>query len=376
MEGSVFDDRYLLKEFKGSGSFGEVWLAYDQQTEVEVAVKIYVAMDSHGLSEFKKEFQVSFNLNHTNLLHANFLEVSKEEQRAYLVMPYCPLGSTSKLIGKMTEEQLWEFIRDVSSGLAYLHSQNPPVIHQDIKPDNILIARNGEYVVTDFGISRQARNTLRKSTTHLNSAGAVAYMGPERFGKQYQSVKASDIWSLGVTIYELAVGELPFCGMGGSMQKQGADIPDLPEEFSEELNLLMQSCLAKETWDRPTAEQIAEYTSKCIKEGRVRPSWLRVQEQPQVYTIRYYDGDRLLHSVELPSGELIPEYLPPIIGFVAWEGEQTQRMPEYDLVFKAKVKVGEGPNVSPSKNTTSTSWFSWVVIAVAGFVIGAALSFL
>ena len=106
-EGSVFDGRYLLKEFKGSGSFGEVWLALDQQTEVEVAVKIYVAMDSHGLSEFKKEFQVSFNLNHTNLLHANFLEVCKEDQRAYLVMPYCPKGSTSKMMGKMTEEQLW-----------------------------------------------------------------------------------------------------------------------------------------------------------------------------------------------------------------------------------------------------------------------------
>jgi len=374
MEGSVFDDRYLLKEFKGSGSFGEVWLAYDQQTEVEVAVKIYVAMDSHGLSEFKKEFQVSFNLNHTNLLHANFLEVSKEEQRAYLVMPYCPLGSTSKLIGKMSEEQLWEFIRDVSSGLAYLHSQNPPVIHQDIKPDNILIARNGEFVVTDFGISRQARNTLRKSKTHLNSAGAVAYMGPERFSKQYQSVKASDIWSLGVTIYELAVGELPFCGMGGSMQKQGADIPDLPEEFSEELNLLMQSCLAKETWDRPTAEQIAEYTGKCLKEGRVRPPWLRVQEVSQVYTVRYYNGDKLLHSVELACGELIPEYLPPISGFLAWEGEQTQKMPDHDLIYKARVEVP--PTVIPFQETTSTSWLSWVVIAVAGLVIGAVLSLL
>lgn len=272
-EGIIFDSRYLLKSFIGSGSYGEVWLAFDQQTEVEVAVKIYIEMDSQGLSDFKKEFQVSFNLNHTNLLHANFLEVSKDDKRAYLVMPFCPKGSMSKYIGDIQESMLWEFIHDVASGLAYLHGQTPPIIHQDIKPDNILIARNGEFVITDFGISQQARSTLRRSSKHLSSAGSVAYMGPERFSKQYNSVKASDIWSLGVTIYELASGELPFCGMGGSMQKQGADIPDVPETFSNELNMVMQSCLAKDTWDRPTAAQLAEYTAKKIKNENPEITW-------------------------------------------------------------------------------------------------------
>lgn len=361
-EGSVFDDRYLLKEFKGSGSFGEVWLALDQQTDMEVAVKIYVAMDSHGLSEFKKEFQVSFNLNHTNLLHANYLEVTKEDQRAYLVMPYCPQGSTSKLMGKMSEEQLWNFIGDVSSGLAYLHAQNPPIIHQDIKPDNILIARNGEYVITDFGISSQARNTLRKSSMHLSSAGAVAYMGPERFSKQYLSVKASDIWSLGVTIYELAAGDLPFCGMGGSMQKQGADIPDLPAEFSAELNMIMQSCLAKETWDRPTAEQLADYANQKRKGSTPHPLWTlpedyskSIQEEPA----KIDEDNEIQKTIVLSNNK-------SNVG--ANEGNASYNS---HVLENNNIKSGY-----TSVKSTSSSWLSWMFIVLSGLTAGAVLSIL
>ena len=278
-EGYSIDGRYCLKKYIGSGSFGEVWVATDTQTDLEVAVKIYISMDAQGLSDFKKEFQLSFNFNHTNLLHANYLGVNSDDNRPYLVMPYCPDGSSTKLCGVIDEAKLWVFIRDVASGLAYLHSQQPPVIHQDIKPDNILILKSGEFVITDFGISKQLRSSLRKSATNLNSAGAVSYMGPERFSKQYQAVKASDVWSLGVAIYELATGDLPFCGMGGSMQKRGADIPELPASFSEDINEVMTACLAAETWDRPTAAQIAEFADRYIKGEKKRPLWLKNSKQ-------------------------------------------------------------------------------------------------
>ena len=70
-------------------------------------------------------------------------------------MPYCSNGSSATLIGKMSEKQIWHFIRDVSCGLMFLHSQNPPIIHQDIKPDNILIGDDGKFIISDFGISRK-----------------------------------------------------------------------------------------------------------------------------------------------------------------------------------------------------------------------------
>ncbi len=291
--GLLFDERYLFEKFLGSGSFGEVWLAKDKATDLDVAIKIYISMDSAGLSEFRKEFQLSFELNHTNLLHANYLGVSIEDNRPYLVMPFCPKGSVSKFAGKMNEAEMWRFIRDVAAGLAFLHDQTPPIIHQDIKPDNILILKNGNYVISDFGISKQLKSSMRKSA-HLNSAGAVAYMGPERFSKQYHAVKASDIWSFGVTIYELIMEDLPFCGMGGSMQKQGADIPDLPEEFSKEMHILYTSCLAKETWDRPSAAQICEYAEACMQGKKPVITW-NYQAEESV--------DNIQHTVVEKSNE-------------------------------------------------------------------------
>ncbi len=255
-EGQLVDGRYSLQRFIGSGSFGEVWVAKDTQTDMEIAIKIYISMDKHGLEEFKKEFQVSFDLNQTNLLHSNYLGVDATDSRAYLIMPFCPEGSVSSKIGQMTETELWKFIYDVASGLAYLHSHN--IIHQDIKPDNILISRTGDYLITDFGISRQVRQTLRRSARNASVSGAPAYMGPERYSSNPLPIKASDIWSLGATIYELATGDLPFCGMGGVMQKNGADMTELPEQFSEEFASVVYRCLALETWDRPAAKDLVE----------------------------------------------------------------------------------------------------------------------
>lgn len=280
-KGYLLDNRYQLERFIGSGTFGEVWVAKDTATDLEIAIKVYVSMDEKGLEEFKKEFQISFELNHTNLLHANYLGVNPEDKRPFLVMPFCPDGSVSNSGGNISERDLWRFIRDVAAGLAYLHAQNPPIIHQDIKPDNILILKNGDFVITDFGISKQLRSTLRKSANTLNSAGAISYMGPERFSKQYHAVKASDIWSLGVSIFELATGELPFCGMGGSLLKQGADMPELPTEFTPTLNMVCQDCMTKEPWNRPTAAQLADFADKVLAGAEPKAAWRKGKEEPK-----------------------------------------------------------------------------------------------
>ena len=98
-------------------------------------------------------------------------------------------------------------------------------------------------------------------------------MGPERFSKQYQAVKASDIWSLGASIFELATEELPFCGLGGSLLKQGADMPELPETYSRTLNMICQACMVKETWNRPTAQQLADFAIKYIEGETPKITW-------------------------------------------------------------------------------------------------------
>ncbi len=269
--GSVIDDRYILKDYKGRGSFGEVWLAYDNELEIDVAIKLYISLDQKGQDEFKSEYKVAFGLNHQNLLTAQHYSVWNH--RPYLIMKYCSRGSANDLTGNIANEKdIWRFIHDVAAGLKFLHGLETPIVHQDIKPENILIDDQGTYLITDFGISRKMRSTLRKQSKRAAESGAIAYMGPERFLKDPIAVKASDIWSLGVSIYEMATGELPFCGQGGGMLNAGAEIPDLDtSKWSKNLNEVMRACLAKDTWNRPTAEKLEDY-SKLVLDGNT-PDW-------------------------------------------------------------------------------------------------------
>ena len=236
--GTKVNDRYTLKEFKGSGSFGEVWLAHDEVLDSDVAIKIYISLDPRGVEEFKSEYITTQGISHPNLLTTTYFDVW--EQRPYLVMKYCSKGSSTTQAGKMDEYDMWQFIHDVAAGLKHLHNLPEPIIHQDIKPDNILVDDNNRFLITDFGISKKIRSTMRKQSKRAVGAGATAYMGPERFEADSSPVKASDIWSLGVSIYELATGELPFSGLGGGMQKNGAEMPSLDNKWSKDLNMVMQ----------------------------------------------------------------------------------------------------------------------------------------
>ncbi len=223
----IINDRYLLVRSIGRGSFGEVWLATDQKLGLNVAIKIYISLDTRGLDEFKNEFKSVYNLHHPNLLRSDYFD--NVRGRPYLVMPYCPSSVWDK-VGKMSEPDIWKFIQNVSNVLAYLHDND--IIHRDIKPDNILIDEQGNYVITDFGLSTKMRSTLRKASARQNKttdqSGTIGYMAPEMFSAKPNAVKATDIWALGATIYEVTTGEMPFCGQGGVMELHGAELPELP----------------------------------------------------------------------------------------------------------------------------------------------------
>lgn len=260
-------NKYRLERKLGSGSFGEVWEAEDIVLELKVAIKFYVALDDEGQKEFQTEYRNTYGLNHSNLLTAKSYDFF--ENRPYLVMDLCPDGSTAKLCGKITDkDEIWRFIRDVASGLAYLHAKD--IVHQDIKPANVLKNASGDYVIADFGISKNLRATMRKqSKKQVNEStdGALSYMAPERFSSNPTSIKASDIWSLGASIYELITGILPFSGMGGILQQNGAEIPRLPKEFAE-FDDVLRLCMAKNPWDRISASKLCALAEKAL-EGEV-----------------------------------------------------------------------------------------------------------
>lgn len=258
-ENLLFAERYRLISLLGRGGFSEVWLANDQWTGLNVAVKIYSpnqGMDADGLRDFSKELANVYTLNHSNLLKPQ--HVDSWQGMPYLIMAFCENGSCYKYVGQLKEADAWKFIADVASGLAYLHSRD--IIHQDIKPDNILIDGNGNYLITDFGISVQARSTLRKSMSNASSGGGTtAYMAPERFSKDPKPIKASDIWSLGATVYELITGRLPFGEVGGGLQLGGASIPTIDSPISATLRKTITRMLSEEPTQRPSASVLADW---------------------------------------------------------------------------------------------------------------------
>jgi len=270
-EDILFDNRYRLIKMLGCGGFSEVWLVEDTKVgNKKMALKVYApgrGLDDDGVQLFSSEFELVFDLNHTHLLRPAHFDVC--ERSPYLLMPFSEQGSTAKFVGKMNEDDAWRFLHDVSAGLAYLHIQDPPIIHQDIKPDNILTDHLGNYQITDFGISAKVRSTLRKSMNHAMSSGTMAYMPPERFGKDNMPIKASDVWALGATVFELITGDLPFGEHGGLVQKSGAEIPNIPGQWSDELRDIISRCLHKEPWDRPVARQITEWTDKHFKKEKI-----------------------------------------------------------------------------------------------------------
>lgn len=268
-QSNLFNDRYFLERLLGRGNFSEVWLAKDEKTGVNVALKIYApatGLDDAGLDVLAREFSLVINANHKNLLKP--LHYDTCDRKPFLVLPFCAKGSIMKDVGKFTEKDAWRLLRDVAAGLAWLHGMNPPVIHQDIKPDNVMVGDGGEFMITDFGVSTHVRSTLRKSmSAAFSSAGTIAYMAPERFGKDNTPIMANDIYSLGATTYEMLTGDTPFGDDGGLLQKKGADIPELKGDFSPQLKEVIARCLNTQPWRRPTAEQLEKWAEDGL-EGR------------------------------------------------------------------------------------------------------------
>ena len=220
----LFDGRYEKEKLLGQGAFSEVWKVKDIQTGVALALKIYnptMGMDEDGIEMLTHEFALMVNASHKNLLRPLFY--ASCDNHPYLILPFCERGNIGNMVGNMSEDEAWKLLHDAASALNYLHAMNPPILHQDIKPANILLSDNGDYMLTDFGVSTQARQSLSRVSNQdmtLLSAGTISYMAPERFSRNNLPIMANDIYSLGSTVFEMLSGDLPFGNDGGLLQKK------------------------------------------------------------------------------------------------------------------------------------------------------------
>lgn len=270
--GALFDGHYkLIDLLSTSGGSADVWLAIDMNTidgesdetqATKVVIKVYRPkniIDIEGEYQFRNEFKKVFNCHHENIIQPTYFSIF--EEMPYLVLPYCPTGSSELLIGQINgKEHLWKYIYEVASGIAYLHEHSPRIIHQDIKPANVLIDDNGNYAITDFGISAEMGGTDTEAKDE--SGGTFAYMAPERFLENTQPMSESDIWAFGATLFEIITGDVPFGNDGGAIQRQNTPIPVIKQDIPDAIKQLVYSCLAFEPSKRPTARSIVDTVLK------------------------------------------------------------------------------------------------------------------
>ena len=211
MIGRVFAERYRLEEFVGKGGMALVFRACDTRTGHDVAVKVLrpeLGNDEEFLERFRREALAASKMSHHNIV--NLLDVGEEDGYRYLVIEYMR-GRTLKDIiqekERLPEPVAGQIAIRILSALQHAHDNG--IIHRDIKPQNVLINAEGMVKVADFGIARVAgSNTLTKGD---NVMGSVHYFSPEQ-AKGEDVTAASDIYSVGVVMYEMLTGRVPFDG--------------------------------------------------------------------------------------------------------------------------------------------------------------------
>lgn len=283
---TLFDGHYrLLRPLEKADGTTDVWLALDVNTidnyfsqhenndyvvdessGLQVAIRIIhpgKALDNEDEQRLRNEYKTVHGCHHANLLQP--IDFSVFMGLPYIVFPYCESGSTEKLIGeKMSNAMLWKFISDVASGLDALHANK--MVHQNVKPTNILVGENDNFILTDYGITGITDSSTEKSSR------LSPYMAPERFTANSKPSAENDIWAFGASLCEILTGNPPFGNEGGKAQAN-ASLPELKEAPSSVRNLIL-ACLQNDPQKRPSARQIFDASQK--KQFPIRqkkPSW-------------------------------------------------------------------------------------------------------
>jgi len=283
-QGRVLDaaERYRLEDRIATGGMGEVWKATDTVLGRQVAVKLLkdeYADDPTFRSRFQEEARHAAALHHPNIAAVfDFGETHGYggESRPFLVMELVPGQPLSALLAQdapMPPERAAALVADAADALAAAHALG--IVHRDVKPANLLVTPEGRVKITDFGIARAASGVALTRTGQI--VGSPHYLAPEQ-AEGHVATTASDIYALGVVLYESLTGERPFDGetpMGTALAHLLQPTPELPEQLPARLRRVVTTAMAKDPADRysSAAEMAAALRAATAPEGtRVLPA--------------------------------------------------------------------------------------------------------
>ncbi len=283
VKGQKINDRYEIIRVIGEGGMANVYLANDLILNRKVAVKVLrgdLSNDEKFVRRFQREALSASSLNHPNIVE--MYDVGEDDGDFYIVMEYVEGKNLKQLIKRRTRLSISEVIdimKQLTDGIAHAHDSF--IIHRDIKPQNILILDNGLVKITDFGIAVALNST---QLTQTNSVmGSVHYLPPEQAAGKGATFK-SDIYSLGILMYELVTGTLPFRGENAveiALKQMKEPIPSV-KEFDESIpqsveNIILKSCAKNPKNRYDSARDMYYDLCKCLDEENLNEEKIKYQ---------------------------------------------------------------------------------------------------
>jgi len=263
--GAKFAERYLITDILGRGGMGKVFKALDMEINENVALKVLnpdISSDKHMIERFRNELKFARRISHKNVCRMH--DLSKEGETYFINMEYVPgqdLKSILRRVGPFSPSKAIIIAKQVCEGLNAAHELG--IIHRDLKPHNIMIDMDGNVRIMDFGIARSI--DTRGLTTSGVMIGTPDYMSPEQVDSEKADLR-SDIYSLGIIVYELVTGIMPFKGDSAISiaLKHKIEVPKNPRDINaqipKELSELILKCLEKNRENRykSTKELLSE----------------------------------------------------------------------------------------------------------------------
>lgn len=272
-EGQQFGN-YRLLRLLGQGGFAEVYLSEHIYLGTQAAIKVlHTQLESEDEDHFRREARIIARLIHPHIVRV--LDFGVEGSTPFLVVDFAPNGTLRKRYPKGNQLPLStvvHYVFQLADALQYAHDQK--VVHRDVKPENMLLGRNNELLLSDFGIALIVPSSQYQSTQNLQEiAGTVAYMAPEEI--QYQASSASDQYALGVVVYEWLCGSRPFTGTFTEIAVKHAlatppPLREMLPELSEEVEAVVMKALAKDPKQRYAS--VRDFANALAQAAQMQPA--------------------------------------------------------------------------------------------------------